>query len=295
MTDNNQIGDVIDIEGIGKEYAKDLKKVGIETTEDLRNVPLIAVVEKTEISPKLIYKFQCLSDLFRLKGVAEEYSDILFYAEVETVKEVSKQKPKDLLSKIKKAAEKAEKKPGWHGDINKVPSLNNIKEWIKSAKKLVKSGKDAILAAQVKETPELATKSPEKSQIGNVEDIEGIGPSFAKKLKAVGLDTTEKLRKTSLIAIVEATSLSPKLVYKWICMSDLFRIRSAAEEYTDLLFYSGIETVKELSKFEEKELLTKIKKSAKKAQTKDGWQGDIKKIPGEKTIKKWIDSARELV
>jgi predicted flap endonuclease-1-like 5' DNA nuclease len=294
MVDKSQIGKVEDIEGIGKEYAKDLKKLGIKDTEDLRNASLVALCEKTGISTKLLYRWQCLSDLFRLKGAAEEYTDLLFAAEIETVKEVSKQKPKELLSRVIKVAEEMDKKPGWHGDVDKVPDMADVKTWIKSAKELTK-GKDAIMAAKSKKMPALETKTPEKSQIGDIVDIEGIGPSYAKKLKAAGIKTTEDLRNAPLVAVVEETGISPKLIYKWICMSDLFRIRGAAEEYTDLIFYSGIETVKELTKYDEKELLRKMKKTAKESEKKGGWAGDIKKIPGEKTIRKWIESANDLV
>ncbi|MHA1694805.1 MAG: DUF4332 domain-containing protein [Candidatus Helarchaeota archaeon] len=133
-----QIGDVIDIEGIGPEYAKDLKKVGIKTTEDLRKASLVEIVEATNISPKLLYKWICQADLFRLKRVAEEYSNLLFEMGIETVKEVSRQNAKELHSKIQKFVEKMEKKPGWHGDVKKTPTLNDVEQWIASAKELVK-------------------------------------------------------------------------------------------------------------------------------------------------------------
>ena len=94
----------------------------------------------------------------------------------------------------------------------------------------------------------VTSKTPEKSQIGKVIDIEGIGPAYAKDLEKVGIKTTEDLRKASLVELVENTGISPKLLFKWICQADLFRLKCVAEEYANLLFEMEIETVKEVSK-----------------------------------------------
>ncbi|NVM29726.1 MAG: DUF4332 domain-containing protein [Candidatus Helarchaeota archaeon] len=133
-----QIEDVIEIEGIGEEYAEDLKKVGIKTTEDLRLASLVEIAEATGISPKLLYKWICMADLFRVRRAAEEYTNLLFEMEIETVKELSKQKADALHKKMTKFADELEEKPGWHGDVNKAPTKNDVKQWIESAKALVK-------------------------------------------------------------------------------------------------------------------------------------------------------------
>jgi predicted flap endonuclease-1-like 5' DNA nuclease len=136
--DAAQIAEVIEIEGIGKEYAADLKRVGIKTTEDLRLASLVEIAEATGISPKLIYKWVCQADLFRVKRAAEEYTNLLFEMEIETVKELSRQTAPSLHKKIIKFVDELEDKPGWHGDVNKSPSQKDVEEWIKSAKALVK-------------------------------------------------------------------------------------------------------------------------------------------------------------
>jgi nucleotidyltransferase/DNA polymerase involved in DNA repair len=136
--DKGQIEDIAQIEGIGVEYAKDLKKVGVKTTEDLRKISLVEISEVTGITPKLLYKWQCMADLFRLKRAAQEYTEVLFLMGIETVKEVSKQKAEDLVKQVEKFAKEADKKPGWQGDINKIPTLKDVEAWITSAKELVK-------------------------------------------------------------------------------------------------------------------------------------------------------------
>ena len=61
--------------------------------------------------------------------------------EIETVKELSRQKAGTLYSKVKKFADEAEDKPGWHGDVNKIPSKKDVQIWIDSAKEIVKKKK----------------------------------------------------------------------------------------------------------------------------------------------------------
>ena len=143
--------------------------------------------------------------------------------------------------------------------------------------------------------PELTTKAPDKIQIGEIEDIEGVGKEFAKKLKKAGIKTTEDLRKASFVKVAEATDISTKLLYKWQCMADLFRVRRAAEEYTEVLFEMGIETAKELSKQDADDLFNRVQDFAKESQKKPGWQGDVRKIPNRSDIEQWISSAKELV
>ena len=73
---------IIDIEGIGPVYAEKLNSINIYTTSDLLEAgatPLgrKELAEKTGISGKLILKWVNMADLFRIKGVGEEYSELL--------------------------------------------------------------------------------------------------------------------------------------------------------------------------------------------------------------------------
>ncbi|MHA1270722.1 MAG: DUF4332 domain-containing protein [Candidatus Helarchaeota archaeon] len=292
--ESSQIGSINEVEGIGTKYSRILKKVGINTTEDLRKGSLVEIVEATNLSPKLVYKWQCQADLFRLRRMAEEYSNLLFNMGIETVKEVSKQKASELHDKVTRFYEKAKKKPGWQGDVRKVPTEKDVQQWIDSAKELVAAAKDEV-ETSVKEKAKISSKTPDKGQVGDVIDIEGIGKETAKDLKEVGIETTEQLRRAPLVEVVEATGLSPKRLYKWICKADLFRIEDVDEEYSDLLFFAGIETVKEVSRQKISELTSRVRRAALKAKETGGWQGDIKRIPGKDTIRKWIKSAKELV
>ncbi|MEM2947633.1 MAG: DUF4332 domain-containing protein [Candidatus Bathyarchaeia archaeon] len=123
-----------EIEGIGPEYAKKLIAVGVKTTDDLLNVGGTRkgrkeLAEKTGISEKLILEWVNLADLFRIKGIGEEYSDLLEEAGVDTVVELSKRDPENLHAKILEINK--EKKL-----VRKPPTLEQVKNWIEQAKKL---------------------------------------------------------------------------------------------------------------------------------------------------------------
>ncbi len=83
-----------------------------------------------------------------------------------------------------------------------------------------------------------------------IEEIEGIGPTFAEKLRVAGISTTEALLEKGASrkgreAIAEATGISEKLILKWTNHADLFRIKGVAGQFAELLEAAGVDTVKE--------------------------------------------------
>lgn len=123
-----------DIEGIGPAYAGKLNAAGVKTTDDLLKAGSQPkgredLAEKTGISATLILEWVNLADLFRIKGVGEEYSDLLEEAGVDTVVELSQRNPENLHAKILEINE--EKKL-----VRRPPTLNNVLSWINQAKTL---------------------------------------------------------------------------------------------------------------------------------------------------------------
>ena len=125
---------IVDIEGIGPTYAKKLIDAGVKTTDDLLEVAGTKdgrkdLAEKTGISENNILEWVNLSDLFRIKGVGSEYSDLLEEAGVDTVVELSGRNPDNLHAKIIEINE--EKKL-----VRRPPTLETVKSWIEQAKTL---------------------------------------------------------------------------------------------------------------------------------------------------------------
>jgi predicted RecB family nuclease len=138
--EKRQIRDIVEIEGIGAKYAEQLKKAGIKTTEDLRKVSIMQMSKDLKISEKLLTKWRCMADLFRVKRMAEEYSELAYEMGIKSVEDLSKKDPKKLYQEVTAFAEKAKKKAGWQGDVRKPPTQKDVEIWIESAKSIVKKG-----------------------------------------------------------------------------------------------------------------------------------------------------------
>ena len=128
------MANLLKIEGIGPKYAKTLAKAGLSTTQGLlkKGATLKGrqeIVVSTGISSKLILEWVNHADLFRIKGVGEEYSDLLEEAGVDTVPELAQRNPKNLYKKILEV-NKAKKL------VRQVPGESQVKDWVTQAKKL---------------------------------------------------------------------------------------------------------------------------------------------------------------
>jgi len=122
------------IEGIGETYAQQLREAGIATLEALLEQGAAPrgrkeIAEKTGISDKLILKWINRADLFRIKGVGEEYGDLLEVAGVDTVPELAQRNPENLYQKVIEVNE--EKRL-----VRRPPTQEQIRGWIEQAKGL---------------------------------------------------------------------------------------------------------------------------------------------------------------
>jgi predicted flap endonuclease-1-like 5' DNA nuclease len=122
------------IKGIGKISSQKLKWAGIETVETLlergatrRDRQIIA--GETGISSKRILVWVNHVDLFRIKGVGDDYALLLEAAGVNNVLELSCRDPEELTARIA-AINKAKDL------VRRQPSLPVVKRWVKEAKKL---------------------------------------------------------------------------------------------------------------------------------------------------------------
>ncbi|WP_407048108.1 DUF4332 domain-containing protein [Methyloraptor flagellatus] len=122
------------IEGVGPAYAAKLSAAGLTTTAALLEAAKDpkgrkAVAEKTGIDESRILKWANMCDLMRIKGVGEEYSELLEAAGVDTVKELKHRKPENLHAKMVEVNE-AKKL------VRQTPSLKAVTDWIEQAKEL---------------------------------------------------------------------------------------------------------------------------------------------------------------
>ena len=125
--------DLTTIEGIGEVYSGQLSEAGISTTEDLLEKAASPegrqeVEEETGISGKLILRWANMADLFRIKGVSEEYADLLEAAGVDTVPELAQRNPENLYQTLMQTNEEKQLTRGTIGE----PGSN----WVSEAKEL---------------------------------------------------------------------------------------------------------------------------------------------------------------
>jgi predicted flap endonuclease-1-like 5' DNA nuclease len=123
-----------DVEGIGPKYSEMLHKAGITSTDSLLAKGATPtgrqeISKASGISHELILKWVNFVDLYRIKGVGSEYSELLERAGVDTVVELSKRIPEHLVEKMTQvnATDKL---------VRQLPRLAQVKDWVEQAKKL---------------------------------------------------------------------------------------------------------------------------------------------------------------
>ena len=123
-----------DIEGIGPVLGAKFRDAGITSTDKLlagtkTKKQRKDLAETTGISEKLVLKFANMADLFRINGVAEEYSELLEAAGVDTVVELATRNAENLTAKMEEVNEKKKL-------VRRTPSLKEVEKWIDEAKTL---------------------------------------------------------------------------------------------------------------------------------------------------------------
>jgi len=125
---------LVEIEGIGPVNAAKLNKAGVRGTNGLLKMGgtkkgRLEISKATGISAKTLLDWVNRADLFRVKGIGTQYSDLLEAAGVDTVVELAKRKPEALLEAMVKANSKKNL-------VNQMPALSVVKAWVTNAKSL---------------------------------------------------------------------------------------------------------------------------------------------------------------
>jgi predicted flap endonuclease-1-like 5' DNA nuclease len=122
------------IESIGPAFATKLKEAGVASITALltrgatageRDVLAAAV----GVSSKVMLGWVNRADLFRVKGIGEEYADLLEAAGVDTVVELARRDPEHLYQQLV-AANTAKKR------VRRLPGATQVAEWVRYAGRL---------------------------------------------------------------------------------------------------------------------------------------------------------------
>lgn len=125
---------LMDIEGIGGIFAQRLNAAGIRSSQALLQQGSTAqgrkaIAAKTLISEQKILEWVNHLDLFRVKGIAGQYADLLEEAGVDTVKELAQRNAQSLHEKL--ILVNQQKKL-----VRQVPAASQVRAWIKQAANL---------------------------------------------------------------------------------------------------------------------------------------------------------------
>jgi predicted flap endonuclease-1-like 5' DNA nuclease len=126
---------IIEVEGIGPVYKEKLAELGINTTRELLERARTPsgreqLAEESDISEKLILEWANLADLMRVKGVGEEWSDLLEEVGVDTVPELAQRNPDNLWRTIEDLDVSRTRL------VRKKPTKDQVADWIEQAKGL---------------------------------------------------------------------------------------------------------------------------------------------------------------
>jgi predicted flap endonuclease-1-like 5' DNA nuclease len=123
-----------DIEGVGVVYAERLRGAGVGTTNALLKQGATPqgrkeIADKTGISDSLILEWVNHVDLFRVRGVQEEYADLLEEGGVDTVPELAQRNAENLYQRLVEV--NREKRL-----VRRLPARADVASWIKQARQL---------------------------------------------------------------------------------------------------------------------------------------------------------------
>lgn len=125
---------IADIEGIGPAYAQKLREVGVRSTRTLLRRGGSAKGRKelasaTNIDESKLLEWVNHADLFRVRGIGLEYSDLLEAAGVDTVPELRQRNAVSLYRTLVKTNESKRL-------VRKLPTVEQVAKWVAQAKSL---------------------------------------------------------------------------------------------------------------------------------------------------------------
>ena len=145
---------------------------------------------------------------------------------------------------------------------------------------------EAVAEEPVADTP----AAPERK--GDIEEIEGIGPAFAEKLRAADVSSIDALLEKGATpegrsALVEQTGIDAVRVLRWVNHADLIRVVGIGPEFAELLEASGVDSVPELAQRNVDNLVTAL------AET-NAARSLVRRVPGATDVTDWIEQAKAL-
>jgi len=123
-----------DVEGIGSVTGEKMRSCGIKDTDALLKAACTPkqrkeLAEKTGLSEAQVLKYANMVDLYRVKGIGSEYSELLEAAGVDTVPELARRNAANLAKAMAEVNQAKQL-------VRRLPTETEVARWIEEAKTL---------------------------------------------------------------------------------------------------------------------------------------------------------------
>jgi len=128
--------------------------------------------------------------------------------------------------------------------------------------------------------------------MARIDNIEGIGPAYAERLRTAGVRSTRALLERGgnprgRKELAAAANVEETRILEWVNHADLFRVRGIGSEYSDLLEAAGVDTVPELRQRNAKALYEALVKTNEVKKL-------VRKLPTPRQVAEWVEQAKTL-
>lgn len=125
--------------------------------------------------------------------------------------------------------------------------------------------------------------------MARIDEIAGIDPKDATKLRKAGIRTTESLLKragtrSGREQLAQEIGLDADAIMRWVQRADLMRVKGIGSEYALLLEACGVLTIRDLRRRNATALTAKLGDH-------NGRRSMVRRLPTEVMVAGWIEAA----
>jgi predicted flap endonuclease-1-like 5' DNA nuclease len=264
---------VEEIEGIGAGFGKRLAAMGISSTavllrESRAKGGKARMAEACGVDVDTVGTWAIMADLLRIPGIGGQWAELLWRSGVLDVERLSAESPAPLLIRMTEINEAENRVP-------ELPTLEQVEHWIAEAESMSGPGGGEYV-------PSFA-----------IEEVEGIGTGFGKRLRSEGIRTTGALlalgdSSETLDRLAGLCGVPTETVRGWFNMADLLRVPGVGGQWAELLWRCEIVGVDALSGREADALLERMKEV-------NARENRAPELPGLEGVRRWIEEAGRMV
>jgi predicted flap endonuclease-1-like 5' DNA nuclease len=180
-------------------------------------------------------------------------------------------------------------------DMEEVEKVLAAKKTVESVPEEMEVPASVVEVAEEAPVVEAAPKppaAPGAKQVTRLEDLEGVGSAYGKKLEAAGITSVQVLLEKGCDPkgrdeIGKATGISDKLILRWVNMADLYRIKGIGSEWAELVIAAGVDNVLELAQWNPENLLETMKGTNQQKKL-------VRRLPDLAQVESWVEQAKSL-